>query len=421
MKVLLMLATRSAWNRRFVLCLVSLSIALSTFLLYGIERIRMDVRKGFLDSVSGTDLIVGSRTGTVQLLLYSVFRIGSATNNIRWSSAQEIANHPAVDWMIPISLGDQHRGYPVVATDQTYFDKYRFGDREALKVLTGQRFHALFDAVIGAEVAARLGYRLGDSISFTHGDGLIPGSEHANMPFTIVGILEHTGTQVDRSIHISLQAMEAIHLDWLGGVAPSPSESMSAAEAAQHDLTPKQVTAVLIGLKRRSAVFSMQRRVATFEREPLMAILPGVALDELWALLGAGERGLLAMSGLVSLVSLGGLVAVILAGMNERRRELAILRAVGAGPREVLMLLTFEGLLITLSGLLLGILGLLAAVASLGTWFEARFGIVVRLASPTERELVLLAAILLAGWLASLVPGVRAYRLSLTDGLQPKT
>jgi putative ABC transport system permease protein len=328
MNALLRLAAKSAWNRRFVLFLVALSIALSTFLLLGIERIRTDVRENFSQSVSGTDLIVGARTGSVQLLLYSVFRIGSATNNIRWSSVQAIEKQRAVAWVVPISLGDSHRGFAVVGTSPAYFDRFQYGDRELLALASGKRFEGLFETVLGAEVASKLGYKLGDRIVLSHGDGVFAVNEHADKPFTVVGVLARTGTPVDCSVHISLPAMEVIHVDWMAG-APVLGTSISAAQVARHDLTPTNLTAALLGLKSPTAVFSVQRSVAEFEGEPLMAVLPGVALDELWDIVGIGGRGLIAMSALVGLVSVAGLVAVIMAGLNERRRELPILRAVG--------------------------------------------------------------------------------------------
>lgn len=419
MKFLFVLAARSAWNRRFVLSLVVLSIALSTFLLLGIERIRTDVRENFSQSVSGTDLIVGARTGSVQLLLYSVFRIGSATNNIRWSSVQAISQHRAVAWVVPISLGDSHRGFAVVGTSKAYFEHFKYGDRQPLVLAQGKPFDGVFDAVLGADVAKRLGYRLGSRIVLSHGDGAMAANDHADKPFTVVGILQPTGTPVDRSVHISLEAMEAIHLDWMAGT-PLPGMAVPAGEVNLHDLTPKNVTAVLLGLKSRAAVFSVQRSIAEFEAEPLFAVLPGVALDELWDVVGIGERGLLAMSLLVSLVSLGGLVAVVMAGLNERRRELAILRAVGAGPRQVLLLLVTEGSLITLGGVLLGVLACTLAVAALGGWFQSLSGVALHLQAPTATEGLLLAGVLGSGILASLLPGYRAYRLSLADGLSPR-
>ena len=148
MNAMLGLAARSAWNRRFVLSLVALSIALSTFLLLSIERVRNDLRQNFVHSVSGTDLIVGARTGSVQLLLYAVFHLGSATNNIRWSSAEAIARHRAVAWAVPIALGDSHRGFPVLATTLGYFEHLRHGDRQPLMFAQGKPFGAVFDAVL---------------------------------------------------------------------------------------------------------------------------------------------------------------------------------------------------------------------------------------------------------------------------------
>jgi putative ABC transport system permease protein len=420
MTALLSLAWRSAWNRRFVLALVVGSIALSTVLLLGIERLRHDVRDNFSQAVSGTDLIVGARTGPVQLLLYSVFHIGSATNNIRYSSAEKLAQHRAVAWMVPISLGDTHRGFPVMGTTRDYFERFRHGDRETLRFAQGKPFDGVFDAVLGSEVAHRLGYHLGSAIVLSHGDGAFHENDHDDKPFNVVGILAPTGTPVDRTVHIGLNAMEAVHLDWQAG-AHLPGQHISAHEAEHdHDLSPKAVTAVLLGLKNRAAVFSVQREVANFRDEPLLAILPGVALDELWDVVGVGERGLLAMSALVSVVSLAGLVAVILAGLNERRRELAILRAVGAGPRQVLLLLALEGALVTLCGVALGlVLGALALAAGAG-WVQSQFGIGLSLAAPSAAEWQLIGALLGAGWLASLLPGWRAYRLSLVDGLSPR-
>lgn len=419
MRALFGLAWHSAWSRRFVLSLVMLSIALSTLLLLGIEQLRRDTRDSFSQAVSGTDLIVGARSGSVSLLLYSVFRVGNATHNIRWSSVQTLQQHPAVAWVVPISLGDSHRGFAVVGTTTDYFSRFHYGDQQALALAQGRAFTGVFETVIGAEVAQRLGYRLGQRIVLSHGDGAIASNDHADKPFTIVGVLAPTGTPVDRSVHINLAAMEAIHLDWIAGT-PLPGLTVTPEQALQQDLTPRQVTAALVGLKRRAAVFSVQRWVSQFQAEPLMAVLPGVALDELWELVGVGERGLLAVSALVAVVSLVGLVAAVMAGLNERRRELAILRAVGAGPRHVLMLLALEGSLVTGLGVLLGLLACAGLTLALGPWAQAHYGLTLSLQWPGEGEARLLGMVLAAGVLASLLPAWRAYRLALADGLSPR-
>lgn len=419
------LAWRSAWNRRGTLSLVVASIALATLLLLSLERMRADVRASFSQAVSGTDLVVGARTSPVQLMLYAVFRIGGATHNIRIGSVRALAEHRAVKWVVPISLGDSHRGYPVLGTTPAYFEHFLYGDRQPLALAQGQPFRGtldgLFEAVVGAEVAQRLGYRLGERITLSHGSasGPAPGLDHGDKPFTVVGVLARTGTPVDRTVHVSLQALQALHIDWLGG-APMRGMGIAAEDARKFDLEPKEVTAALVGLKTRAAVFAVQRDVAAFAAEPLLAVLPGVALDELWEVVGVGERALLGMSAMVGVVSLMGLVAVVLAGLNERRRELAVLRAVGAGPRHVLLLLAGEGALVTLAGVLLGSLLTVVFIAAAGTWLQARFGITLQLSAPTGTQWGVVGSVLLAGLLASLLPALRAYRLSLADGLSPR-
>ena len=410
MKPMLGIAARSAWNRRFALSLVVLSIALSTFLLLGMERVRKDMRAHFSSAVSGTDLIVGARAGSVQLLLYSVFRIGAASNNIRATSAEAIAKLPAVAWTVPISLGDSHRGFAVVATTTEYFRHFRYGAGTPLAFAGGQAFARPYEAVLGADVAEALRYKPGDRIVLSHGDGALAENDHDEKPFSVAGILERTGTPVDRSVHIDLESMDALH----AGANPPPAPSQGRGEST------RSITALLVGLKSRAAVFSVQRWVADYRGEPLQALLPGVALDELWALVGIAERSLVAMGALVFVVGLAGMVAVILAGLDERRRELAILRAVGAAPRHIMVLLALEAALITLGGVLLGVLATYASTAALSGWAQSRFGIALRLEPPGAGEWTIVAAMLAAGLVAGLLPGLRAYRLSLADGLSPR-
>ena len=419
MTALPMLAARSAWNRRFALGLVVGAIALSTLLLLAMGRLQQDLRHSFTQAVSGTDLIVGARTGPVQLLLSSVFHLGGTSNTIRISSLDTLARHRAVAWLVPLRLGDSHRGFVVLGTTAGYFQHVRHGNQQPLVLAQGRVFSGVFEVVIGAQVARQLGYRLGRQLVLSHGDGALDANDHADKPFTVVGILAPTGTPVDRTLLTSLQASEAVHLDWAAG-APLPGQHLSAAQAAAADLTPRNANAALLGLHTRAAVFAVQHDVANFKAEPLLAILPGVALDELWSVLAIGEQGLQLMAALVALVSLAGLVAVVLAGLNERRRELAILRAVGAGPRHLLGLLALEGGLVTLLGVLLGAALCWGAVAALGPWVQSQWGISLRLQAPGAAEWQAIGAVLAGGLLASLLPGWRAYHLSLADGLSPR-
>ncbi len=419
MIALLRLAVLSAWSRRLTLGLTLIAIVLATTLLLSVERIRVDARQSFAQSVSGVDLVVGARTGAVQLMLYAVFHSGAASNNIGWNSYQAIAGHPAVDWVVPLSLGDSHRGYAVLGTSPDYFRHFRFGERESLRFTAGGPFAGVFEAVVGSEVAARLGYAVGQEITLSHGFNEAGMSEHGDKPFRITGILAATGTPVDRTVHVGLEAITALHLDWVGGT-PVPGLNIPPQLVAKFDLRPKEITAALVGLKQRSDVFRMQRFINEFRGEPLLAVLPGVALDELWQAIGTVERTLLAISALVVVVGLAGLTATLLAGLNERRRELAILRALGAGPRELFLMLTAEGLLVTTLGALLGL-----ALTGLGSsltapWLLERYGVVLGARLPGAGELELLGLVITTGLIASLIPGWRAWRMSLADGLTPR-
>lgn len=419
MKHLLSLAIKSAWNRRFTLSLTMMAIALSVTMLLGVERLRTQAHQSFSHSIAGTDLVVGARTSPVQLMLYAVFRMGEATNNMTWDSYQAIASNPMVAWSIPISLGDSHHGFPVLGTTTNYFEHFHYGDAQALSFSQGKPFKDTFDAVLGSEVALQRGYKLGDHITLSHGmaDAGLP--EHANKPFIITGILAPTGTPVDRTVHISLEAINAIHLDWVGG-APMPGFSIPAQYVKKFDLAPKEITAALIGLKNRAAVFKVQRDVNNYAKEPLLGVMPGVALEQLWQVVNIAEKSLMAVSAMVVVVGLSGLIAVVLAGLNERRRELAILRSVGAKPLDVFTLLTSEGMFVTLAGIVFGVALLSTLTLFLSPIAQSRYGIVLQATAISLDELKLLAIVLGVGLSASLVPGYRAYKLSLVDGLTPR-
>ena len=415
-KFLLALAWSSAWNRKGTLSLVVFSIALSTTLLLGMERVRTQVRDSFVQAVSGTDLVVGARGSELQLLLYAVFHMGKASNNIGWDSAQRLAQRRDVAWTIPISLGDSHRGFAVVATTTDFFTLYQYRRHASLQFAQGREFEDIFDVVLGAEVAAREHYRLGDHVLLSHGTGDTRLSLHADKPFTVCGILAPTGTPVDRGLYISLAAMEAIHIDWQGG-APAPGFHVRPDQVSKFNLTPKTVTAVLVGLKNRARVFAAQREINADQQEALMGVMPGVALDQLWSLLRTGENALRVLSWLVTVAGLAGLVATILAGLGERRRELAVLRAAGASPQDIVALLSLESLLLVLAGTFAGTALTATLLAVFGPMLTSGYGLSLTLSLPTATEWQLLAAINAAGFFAGLIPAWRAYRISLADGL----
>ncbi len=410
------LAWKSLINRRFTALLTVVSIALSVALLVGVERLRTEARASFANTLSGTDLILGARSGPVQLLLYAVFRIGDATNNISWKSYQDIAAYPKVAWTVPISLGDSHRGFRVLGTTPAYFEHYRYARGRPLAIAEGRQFTDLYDAVLGAEVAEKLDYSIGDPIIVAHGASDVSFARHDDKPFSVVGILARTGTPVDRTVHVSLEAIEAIHIDWQSG-APIPGVSISAEQARGMDLTPKVITAALVGLKSKVATFRVQRFINDYPEEPLSAILPGVALSQLWDLIGVAENALLIVSVFVVVVGLFGMLTALLTSLNERRREMAILRSVGARPGHVFALIMGEAGFLTLLGVLFGLAFLYLLLFAGQPIVESRFGIFIEIGGLSPYEWILLGAVVAAGFLVGSIPSYRAYQLSLADGL----
>ena len=418
--ILLRLTAMSLWHRRSTALLTLITIGFSVMLFLGVEKVRTETRSSFANTLSGTDLVVGARSGQVQLLLYAIFRIGDATSNITWESYELISKHPHVAWTVPISLGDSHRGYRVMGTSQAYFERYQYGYRQPLRFEEGRQFEELYDVVIGAEVAEKLNYEIGSSIVVAHGIGDTSFSKHDDKPFRVVGILKRTGTPVDRTLHLSLQALEAIHIDWQAGV-PIPGKQVSAEEAAQMDLQPKQLTAFLVGVKSKVATFGLQRVINSYTREPMLAILPGVALQQLWNIVGLAENALLLVSALVVVVGLIGMLTVILTSLNERRRELSILRSVGARAWQILLLLTLESVLLTLGGVLLGIVLLYAGILVAQPILESHLGVYVPLSPLTQYQWTLLSVVAGCGTIVGLIPGYRAYRYSVADGMSIRT
>lgn len=410
------LTLKSLRQRKAGVALTVFTVALSVFLLLGVERVRTDARLGFASTVSGTDLLVGARSGPVTLLLYSIFHVGEATNNITWKSYQDIKSMPEVAWTIPLSLGDSHRGFRVTGTTVDFFEHYHYGRGNALAMASGKPFSDLYDAVIGAEVARQLHYKVGDSIVLSHGLGGPGLASHADKPFRISGVMAPTGTPIDATIAVSLEAIEAIHVDWHAGIR-LPGMEASAEQARNMDLTPKAITATLVGLHSRLSAFAVQSAINDYPEEPLLAVLPGVALGELWHLVGTAENALRVVSAMVLVVGMSGMLTALLGMLGERRREMAILRAVGASTGTVFGLLVMESTLLTVAGMVAGVALLDAVTAVAHDYLLATVGLVID-AMPAPGEWPLLLAVLALGSLAGCIPGWVAYRRSLSDGLQ---
>lgn len=424
------LATRSLWNRRGTAVLTVSALAVSVLLLVGVESIRSGARESFARTISGTDLIVGARSGPLNLLLYSVFRVGEPTTNVSWASYQMVARHRDVAWTIPISLGDSYRGYRVVGTTGDYFRHYRYGDGLSLAFSAGSGFAESGEAVLGAEVARALALAVGAEITISHGIASAGFAEHAGQPLRIAGVLAPTGTPVDQAVHVSLDVLGEIHEDWAGGALAGPDRSRHPLdgddpEDAMAEITarppPVEITAFLVGMRYRNEVLRMQRALNEYSGEPLTAVIPGVALTELWQIVGVADRALFLVAACVVLAGLIGMVASILTSLRERRREMALLRAVGARPVHVFSLLLIEAGLLALSGAVIGVVLAHSLLAFAAPALGSRLGLFLAPAGPGAYDLLLAVAVTASAVIAALWPAWRAYRNSLADGLTIRT
>ena len=507
------LALKSLRNRAFSTSLTVGSIALSVALLIGVENVRVGMRESFSNTISQTDLIVGTKGGTIQLLLYSVFGMGAPTENVPWEAYRQWAEHPAVAWTIPYSLGDSHRGFRVIGTNEDFYRHYRYRGGQEIALANGRASEGLYDVTLGADVAAELNYTLGDEIAVTHGIGEVGFLVHDHMPFTVVGVLAKTFTPVDRALYVTLEGMEAIH--WEDG-APSVSDDGHAHEeetvaapaddghahahdehvhdgedaapaddghaheeetvaapaddghahdahdehvhdgedaapaddghAHAHDehvhdgedaapaddghahaheamslsvedVEVSQVTSFFVGTTDRRDVLMLQREINDFEDEPMMAVIPGVALNEMWRSLGYAETGLRLVTIFVVLVGLLGMLVSLYTSLNERRREMAILRAVGAGPSRIVALLVLESVCLATAGALAGLALVYVFLSAGQSLVEAQVGLFIPIRPPGSVELLFIGAVVSAGFLMGFVPALKAYRTALHDGL----
>tara|TARA_B110000046_G_scaffold43685_1_gene48694 strand:+ start:3957 stop:5204 length:1248 start_codon:yes stop_codon:yes gene_type:complete len=405
------LAVKSLLNRKGSIMLTIMAMAVSIFVLLGVEHIRGQSKQSFNSTVSGADLIVGARTGSMNLLLYSVFRMGSPTNNIDWQTYQNISANPKVAWAIPISLGDSHKGFRVMGTTTDYFTYFSYGKKRQLSFSKGKPFEQVFDVVLGAQVAKKLNYTLGANIILAHGLGKTSFSMHDQSPLKVVGILAPTGTPVDQTVHVSLQGIEAVHIDWqqianMSGGAVSQKQI----QALELELEPKSITAFMLGLTSRMNTFRVQRDINNYSNEPLTAILPGVALAELWQMMGLLENTLRLISGLILVAALLGLSAMMLASIRERKYEIHLLRVIGAPPWFLFFLVELEALLVSFVSMLVGITGLYLSLLIAGDVLSTDFGMHIGLNILSFNNVLFLLLVAGSTVIAAAIPSFMAYK-----------
>ena len=415
--MLLKLTINSLYARLLTVSMTVLAISLSLMLYLSVEKLRSSAYTSFTNTISQTDLIVGSRTGSVQLLLYSVFRIGNATNNITWESYEDIINRDEINWSVPISLGDSHKGFRVMGTNADFFKRYKYRGDRSLKIEEGKYFVDLYDVVIGFGVAEKLGYNINTPLIVSH--GLKSFLKHDDQPFKVSGILAKTGTPVDNTIIVSLEAIEAIHVDWSSGSKVS-GKATPIEQIRKMDLSPSNITAVLLGVNSKLKIFQLQRWINEYPEEALISILPGVALQELWRIVGVVENILLGISSIVILTTLMGMTAIVFSSLSERRREMAIWRAMGASPKIIIGLLMLEAFIISTVSVVVSTFLLFILLYFIQPWIDSTYGVLVTIEMLSLNDIYVFILFILAAMFVSLIPAMRAYWFSINDGMTIK-
>ena len=423
------LAFKSFRNRKFTsfLCVLSIALSLSLFLM--VEKLRVGIEEGFTNSISNADLIVGARSGPLQLLLYTIFHMDSPTNNISIESYNAIKGHPAVDWTVPISLGDSYKGYRVVATNTNFLAHYRFGRGKKISLREGVWKDHVFGVVLGDKVYRELKHQLGDSIILSHGLSEESFLHHDQTPFKVTGILNPTGTPVDKSVYISLYGMEAIHAthegegehegedEHAGEDEHDSDHKINLDKFSKENLKNDQITSFILRTKNRTALLGLQRFISTYQGEPLSAIIPAVTLTQLWEMLDQLERAFKGVSFFVVVMGFLTILIILYMSLEQRHREIAILRSVGVSAGKITLLLVTEAVLLSCMGAILGLFLQYVFLFFVSPLLEFQYAIHISMAWPSRQEIFVLCWGVALGSLFGLVPAFKAYRTSLTNGL----
>lgn len=411
------LAWASLRARSLAVSLVIVSLTCAMVLLLSLERIQSATKNGFDQSISGVDLIIGPRSGGIELVLYSVFHLGRPTNNITMETVEDLAQDASIDWLVPIALGDSHGPYRVIATTDAYFDHIKVGQKESLEFKEGRAFENISEVVIGAEVARALDYQIGSKIYLTHGSGEALGKAHDDFTFEVTGILAATGTPNDQAVFVDLKGYELIHLGWQSGTRAFSLDSVDLDNIPPEALTPKTVTAAFVGLTSKLALFPVARAVNEYPEEAVSAIVPGIALSELWSIVGMVDRAFAFLSWLIIGISLITMVTMTIASLEARTREMTILRATGASPGYLSALVMIEAALIGLAAIGLAIIIVSATTVFARDLMTSQLGIAPDIAWLSPHELLIFAIILVAGLASSVLPAMMVYRRSVQQGL----
>mgnify|MGYP006421850655 FL=1 len=414
---MLSLLLKSMRSRLIPTSLVTISLMASMVLLLSIERIQQGAEEGFNQSISGVDAIIGPRSSSIELVLYTVFHLGRPTNNITTKTVNDVKLRGDISWLVPIALGDSHKGFRVVATEPNYFEHIKYANGQPLVFSKGVAFAELSEAVLGSDVAEKLSYRVGSKIQITHGSVESIGSKHDDFSFVVTGILNKTGTPIDQAIFLDLKGYELLHLGWKSGKKIFNLDDINLSSLPEDALIPKTVTAAFIGLKSKLTLFNFSKNIREYPKEAISAVIPGIALSELWSIVGLVDKGFQLLSWIIIAISLIAMVTLIIASLDNRKQEMTIYRANGASPKFLAMMVLCESLVIGLTAIV-GAIILVTIVTYFATvQLNLALGISPSFKWISMGEIIVFSFILLAGALSSLIPAVMVFRKNLHQTL----
>ena len=408
---------KSIWSRILPTSLVTISLMASMVLLLSIERIQQGAEEGFNQSISGVDAIIGPRSSSLELVLYTVFHLGRPTNNITTKTIDEIKLRNDIDWIVPIALGDSHKGFRVIATDSNYFEHIKYGSNKSLEISEGRIFSEISEVVLGADVASKLNYKIGTSIQITHGSSESIGSKHDDFSFIVTGILDKTATPIDQAIFLDLRGYELLHLGWQSGRKVFSLDNIDLSAIPEDDLNPKTITAAFVGLKSQLTLFNFTKSIREYPSEAISAVIPGIALSQLWSIVGLVDKGFELLSWIIIAISLIAMITLIIASLENRKQEMTIYRANGASP-------IFLGGIVIYEALIIGLVAIVGAIliVTIVTYFATNqlnlaLGITPSFKLVSLGEIRIFTIILLAGVLSSLIPAIMVFRKNLHQTL----
>lgn len=416
------LVTRSLRAHRLSTIVTALMVAIGVALLMVLLTVRDSASRAFLRGTGNMHLLVSAQESRLESVLNSVFHSGVPQRVVTWDKFQAVASLPPVDWALATVQGDNYRGYATMGVQPPFFEKFLPDGASPMTLASGTFFRAgeagVFDVVLGSSAAAGTGLKVGDTLTITHGTDE-KGHVHDEFKFTVSGVLSPTGTAHDRVVFVTAESKWIVHADEFRAQAARAAGKSEHEEPTTANLTPaeKPVTAIYVKMRATPTI----AQVATIVRNEL-GLTAAYPASEIRRLLGIVGNADVVLIGIAIIVMLSGALSVMLAlynSMEHRRRQLAVLRVLGASQERLLSLVLSESAAIGLIGAVIGLV--VAAIAGQVTaaFLSGALGVPISGAVDPVWAIIVVSGAVLLSALAGLVPAIRAYRTPVISSLRP--